>query len=31
MNAGMEVETNIASYSMVRPDNPKQELKLWEA
>jgi hypothetical protein len=31
MNVGMEVKTNIASYSMVRPDNPKQELKLWEA
>jgi hypothetical protein len=31
MTVRMEVKTNIASYSMVRPDNPKQELKLWEA
>jgi hypothetical protein len=31
MNLGMEVKKVTASYTLVRPDNPKHELKLWEA
>ena len=27
----MKVKTVTASYTLVRPDNPKHELKLWEA